>query len=173
MKNLLAICGSASQNSSNLAVLQAIKSYLPPQYSLDIMEELEELPHFVPAQTDRLTPAAVVAFRQAVSEAAGVIICTPEYIFSIPARLKNALEWCVSTTVFTDKPVALLTASANGLRGHEELGLIMKTIGAHYTDDTMLLIQGIKGKVNQQGEIIDEITQTQLRHITSSFLTLL
>ena len=68
-----------------------------------------------------------VELRKDIERADGVIICTPEYIFSIPSGLKNVIEWCVATTIFTDKPTGLITASANGLQGHEELKLIMRT----------------------------------------------
>jgi len=37
--------------------------------------------------------------------------------------LKNAIEWCVSTTVFTDKPTGIITASASGANGHAKLKL--------------------------------------------------
>ncbi|WP_262886208.1 NADPH-dependent FMN reductase [Sphingobacterium sp. 18053] len=36
-------------------------------------------------------------------------MCLPEYIFSIPSGLKNSIEWCISTTVFSDKPVGIIT----------------------------------------------------------------
>jgi len=63
-----------------------------------------------------------------------------EYVFSIPNGLKNVIEWCVATTVFADKPSGLITASANGQKGHEELLLIMKTAMAKFTSETTLLI---------------------------------
>lgn len=74
------------------------------------------------------------------------MISTPEYIFSIPSGLKNAIEWCVSTNVFSDKPLGLITASANGLKGHEVLQMIMRTLETRFNENTLLLIQGIKGK---------------------------
>ena len=68
-------------------------------------------------------------FRKSIEEADAVLICTPEYVFSLPGILKNALEWTVSTTVFSDKPTALLTASSSGEKAHESLLLVMKTLG--------------------------------------------
>jgi hypothetical protein len=61
--------------------------------------------------------------------------------------------------VFSDKPVGLITASAHGAKGHEELQLIMRTVMPKFTDETTLLIQGIKGKINERGEIVDRITK--------------
>lgn len=68
--------------------------------------------------------------------------------------------------------MGLITASASGQKGHEELQLIMKTVMAKFTDETTLLIQGIKGKINKQGEIIDEKTQDDLKNFAQTFKTL-
>ena len=57
--------------------------------------------------------------------------------------------------MFSNKPTGVITASASGEKGHEELKLIMQTVMAKLTPDTALLIRGIKGKVNEQGDIID------------------
>ena len=144
--NILGINGSASQNSSNLAILKIIAEIGHTDFNLKILDNLTELPHFKTELTNENVPQKIVKFRSLVENADGIIICTPEYIFSIPSGLKNAIEWCVSTTVFSDKPIGLITASASGEKGHEELKLIMKTVQTQFTDETTLLIQGIKGK---------------------------
>jgi chromate reductase len=118
-------------------------------------------------------PKAVVELREAVANADGLLICTPEYVFSLPSGLKNAIEWCVSTTVFSDKPTGLITASAQGEKGHEELQLIMKTVMAKFTGETCLLIQGIKGKINEAGEINDDKTRDDLLKFVNSFVALI
>ena len=51
----------------------------------------------------------------------------------------------MSTTAFSDKPIGIITVSASGLKGHEELKLIMETIQTKFTEQTTILIQGIKG----------------------------
>ena len=101
------------------------------------------------------------------------MICKPEYVFSIPSGLKNAVEWCVSTTVFSDKPVGFITASASGEKGHEELQLIMKTLMARFTPETTLLIQGIKSKINQEGQITDNNTKSDIAKFINAFKKLI
>jgi len=140
---------------------------------LTIYTDLKKLPHFDPELSIYNTPASVIEFRQFIERADGVIICTPEYVFSIPSGLKNAIEWCVSTTVFSDKPVGLITASASGKKGHEELQLIMKMIMAVFTKETALLIQGVKGKVNENGVITDKETQATLTSFIAAFKKIL
>ncbi len=165
---ILAISGSTRSNSSNLAILKYISELTSGIFEVTIFERLTEIPHFNPDLTDN-PPTEVIAFRNQISEADGIIICTPEYVFSMPGSLKNALEWCVSTTIFSKKPVGLITASASGEKGHEQLLLIMKTIEAKFDHETQLLIQGVRGKINENGKIVDETTKENLRKLVQSF----
>ncbi|MDV7697489.1 NAD(P)H-dependent oxidoreductase [Chryseobacterium soli] len=153
-KKIVVIIGSASKNSSNMKLIeQAIASDNGTDFQ--IYDDLSMLPHFDTSLTDSNTPAEILKIRDDINHSAGVIFSTPEYIFSIPSRLKNLLEWCVSTTIFSEKPTAVITASANGEKGHEELVLILKTLGAAVENNNQLIIQGIKGKVNNDGIIED------------------
>ena len=143
------------------------------ELDFEIIEDLTHFPHFRTELTDKNVPNKIADFRNKILDADGIIICTPEYVFSIPRGLKNILEWCVSTTVFSDKPVGLITASASGEKGHEELKLIMKTVQTKFTDETTLLIQGIKGKINSSGEIVDDYTKNELEKLVQSFIELI
>lgn len=94
-------------------------------------------------------------------------------MFSIPSGLKNILEWSVSTTIFSEKPIGLITASASGEKAHEELQLIMKTLQTKFNAETTLLIQGVKGKVSHEGEIKNLITKNELDKFILSFAKLI
>jgi chromate reductase len=171
-KNILIINGSASENSSNEKLISIIANLISSFSNVTIYNELKNLPHFNPEHSKNNPPIAITNFRGEIEKADGIIICTPEYVFSIPSGLKNAIEWCVATTVFSDKPVGLITASAGGEKCHEELKLIMKTIMTKFTDKTTLLIQGIKGKINEKGELTDMKTKDDLVHFIDEFKNL-
>ncbi|WP_299251976.1 NADPH-dependent FMN reductase [uncultured Cytophaga sp.] len=171
-KQILAIVGSASKESSNLKLVEHIAS-ISMDSDVTIFNALHTLPHFDPALTDIHTPQEIVDIRNAIEKADGIIICTPEYIFSIPSGLKNLFEWCVSTTVFSQKPIALITASAQGEKCHEELKLIMKTVETIFTEETTLLIQGIKGKISDEGIIKDEGLVLELEQFIKEYHKLL
>lgn len=171
-KNIIGICGSASQNSGNLSILKYLAHLGNTEIDFTIIDDLAKLPHFRTELTDTNVPKEIVGFRNQIANADGIIICTPEYVFSIPSGLKNAIEWCVSTTVFSDKPIGLITASTSGEKGHEELKLIMKTVQTIFTEDTTLLIQGIKGKVAIEGNITDTETERKLKKFMQSFIEL-
>lgn len=146
MKTIFAINGSAGENSANQKLIEHISDLTKEDLAVITFNKLKKLPHFDPEISISNTPKIILDFRNAIETADGILICTPEYVFSIPSGLKNALEWCVSTSVFSDKPIGMITASAQGEKGQEELQLIMKTLMARFTDETTLLIQGIKGK---------------------------
>lgn len=165
----LAISGSTRSNSSNFKILKYISNYLKPDFEMEIFEDLESLLHFNPDLDTENPPQAITSFRNKLIDADGVIICTPEYVFSLPGSLKNALEWCVSTTIFSNKKTGLITASASGEMGHEQLLLIMKTLEAKFDETNQLLIQGVRGKVNAQGEIVSEETAEALQNFTENF----
>ena len=165
-KKILIIIGSASKNSSNLRLMENFIALTGDGFECRVMDSLASLPHFDPELAVDHTPKSISTIRALIEDSDGVIICTPEYIFSIPSGLKNLLEWCVSTTVFSDKPIGIITASAQGEKGHEELQLIMRTLMAKFHPENTWLIQGIKGKINAEGEIIDD----QIRMALADFI---
>lgn len=147
--------------------------WVSEDYHMTIFNDLKTLPHFDPDLSAYDPPEQIVEFRKNIELADGIIFCTPEYVFTIPSGLKNAIEWCISTTVFLDKPIGLITASANGQKGHEELQLIMKTIMAKFNDKTCLLIQGIRGKFDAQGNLTDTECESELKELTAALLRLI
>ena len=161
MKNIFAIIGSAQQNSSNLKLVKFLSKHFSGTLHIEVFDELSTLPHFDAVQTLGDTPAIIESIRKKIADADAVLISSPEYVFSIPAGLKNVLEWCVATTIFSGKPVAIIVASADGRRSFEEIKLIMKTLGASFNDQTCLLISGVKGKISAEDNIAFH-TQDQL-----------
>jgi NAD(P)H-dependent FMN reductase len=161
-KHILAIIGSASQPSSNERLVRYLGQLAADYFQISIFNDLKKLPHFDPDLSANNPPQEIVNLRSAIEQADAVIICTPEYVFSIPSGLKNALEWCVVTTVFQDKPLGIITASASGEKGHTELQLIMQTVMAKFTEQTTLLVQGIRGKIGERDEIQDPLLDQAL-----------
>ncbi len=109
------------------------------------------MPHFNPELSVNNPQEKIIKLRNKIDQADGIIICTPENVFSIPGGFKNSIECCIATTVFSSKQCCLITASAHGQKGDEELQLIMKTAMAKFNENTTLLIQCIKGKFHLQG----------------------
>lgn len=150
-KNILVIIGSASDKSTNHFIVKHLVNQAVDDLVCMVFSDLKKLPAFNPELSEVNPPIEIIQMRNSVDRSDGVIICTPEYIYSLPSGLKNLFEWCVASTVFNGKPVGLLSASTLGRNGHAELMLIMKTLQASFTTDTTLLIQGVKGKLDQFG----------------------
>lgn len=170
-RKILVINGSASDGSSNQRLIDRISEQLS-EFEVTVFNDLKKLPHFDPKQSDSNPPNSITDFRTRIEQADGLIICTPEYVFSIPSGLKNAIEWCISTVILSGKPTGIIVASGLGEKAFEELKLIMNTVTAKFNEDTTLLISGIKGKINQQGEIIHEETKQKLTTFVQAFASL-
>jgi chromate reductase len=164
---VFAISGSTRNNSTNLQLLDWIVNLAGDQFESEVYARLANLPHFNPDLDTETPPDIVAELRHKIQQADGVLICTPEYVFSLPGALKNALEWSVSTTVFSEKPVALITASGLGEKASEQLALIMKTLGARFDDQTQLLIQATRSKVTS--ESLDPSTKAEVVKLIDAF----
>src|SRR5215467_8599178 len=148
MKNILALIGSASSSSANHKLIEYIQAEYRDIFHITLYDNLKSLPHFDPENSMDNVPDKVNELRNLIKNADGVLISTPEYVFSIPSGLKNAIEWCVATTVFSEKPLGIITAATNGIKCHEQVQMIMCTLMARFSPETTLLVQGVKGKVN-------------------------
>ncbi len=165
---ILAISGSIRSNSINDRILQFMLLKFAELFDIVVYDRMASLPHFNPDLDKENPPEQVQLLRNEIAAADGVLICTPEYVFSLPGSLKNALEWNVSNTLFFEKPVALIVAAASGLKAMESLQLIMKTLGALIGKDATLLIQGAKGKLDGP-EITDTQTRVDIHRLMESF----
>ena len=169
-KKVLAISGSTRKNATNHKILEFIAGKYSDILDIEIYDGIDKLPHFNTELDDDHPPKEVFQFREKIKKSDGILFCTPEYIFSLPGSLKNAIEWNVSTRLFANKPVAIIVASASGKKAFESLGLILETIEAKIPLESRLLIQGAKGKVNLDGSITDENILQEIDHLLSSFL---
>ncbi|MGB8193770.1 MAG: NAD(P)H-dependent oxidoreductase [Chitinophagaceae bacterium] len=168
-KKVLAICGSTRATSSNLNLIHAIADLAGETFDLEIFDGLTGLPHFNPDIDHDEPPQAVTEFRQLLKNSDGILICTPEYAMGAPGTLKNALDWTVSSSGFSHKPVALITASLSGIKAHESLLATLQMIEARVTDGTQLLIPFVKTKVNAEHTITDAQTLAQVQKLILAF----
>lgn len=171
-KKILGISGSTKKNSTNELILRTIGDLFKEEIDLNLFDGVDKLPHFNPDLDNENLPSEVEAFRAQIHDADGVLFCTPEYVFSMPGSLKNAIEWNVSTTLFSSKPVAIIVASASGEKAFESLKLVMTTIEGIVDPSCTLLIKGAKGKVKGDG-IIQSETLDQLKKLMDSFIKIM
>lgn len=161
-QKILAICGSTKPDSINKSLIRAIADLTADYFDLHIFEDIAQIPHFNPDLDNETPPPAVADFRQRLQEADGILICTPEYAMGVPGTLKNAIDWIVSSCGFCYKPVALITASTHGLKGHQALLETLRIIESVMTEETQLVISFVKAKVSKDGRITDRETQEKV-----------
>jgi chromate reductase, NAD(P)H dehydrogenase (quinone) len=117
---VLVICGSLRKGSYNAALARALPALAPPEMKLIPAPPFETFPFYnADIQDGTGFPGVVTDFAAAVRDADAVIIVTPEYNWTIPGALKNALDWLsrIKEQPFKDKPVALQSASMGPLGG--------------------------------------------------------
>ena len=123
--NLLAVCGSLREASSNRALLDAARRLQPDDVLITRYERLAGLPHFSPdLEADALIPEEVTKLRSQVAVADGLLIACPEYMHCLPGSFKNMLDWLVGCESFPGKPVALFQATAR----HEFVPALLRDV---------------------------------------------
>lgn len=111
---LVGIVGTNSSESTNRRLLQYMQKHFADKVEIEICE-IEDIPIFNEPE-DKTAPTPVQELSDKISAADGVIFATPEYDHSIPAVLKNAIEWLSYTTrPLIDKPVMIIGASLGAL----------------------------------------------------------
>ena len=169
---VIAICGSTRKTSSNLSLIKGIGRLSSDVFELSIFEGLSDIPQFNPDLDLETAPIQVANFRAHLKAADAILICTPEYAMGVPGTLKNAIDWTVSSMEFSKKPVALITASLSGEKAHASLLGTLLIIESKMTADTQLLITGIKSKIDEQGNITDQLTLDDVNRLIKSLTDL-
>ena len=128
MKNILTISGSSRKDSSNVQLLKALSSIDGNSYTH--FDALNLLPVFA-AELDRHPwPQKVLSWRHAIQSADAVVVCTPEYIYNLPAQIKSALEWIASSGELVGKPVLPITYTPNEPRGERAMQSLLWSLEA-------------------------------------------
>lgn len=161
---ILAISGSLREGSSNNIIIELISGMIPEHIEYNIYKELGSIPAFDDSDSE-----VVNRFRKQVRESDAVLICTPEYAFGVPGALKNALDWTVSTGDFDQKPVALITASSVGDKGHASLINTLTALGTNRVEGASLLISFIRAKLSN-GQFTDKVTEDAVRNVVKALI---
>lgn len=120
MAQIASICGSLRKGSYNRMLMQALPALAPPGMTMSEAPSFAAFPLYnADVQASSGFPAAVTALADAIRGADGAIVCTPEYNYSLPGGLKNAIDWVsrLPDQPFAGKPVALQSASPGHLGG--------------------------------------------------------
>ncbi len=157
---ILGIAGSLRRASYNRALLRAAQSLTPPEATLEIFE-LDGIPGF--NQDHESDPPPIVAELKAKVRAADAILfVTPEYNYSIPGVLKNAID-CASRpygdSAWDGKPVAIMGASVGVMgtaRAQYHLRQTFVFLNMHPLNQPEVMVANAGSKFDEQGNYLDE-----------------
>ena len=176
--NILSICGSLRKASYNAIVQRALPSLAPEGMTIKPAPSFAEFPLYnADIQNSTGFPAAVNTLADAIRAADGVIFCTPEYNFTIPGGLKNAIDWVsrLQNQPFAGKPVALQSASpgpVGGARVQYDMRKAMTFLDAYTLKKPEIFIGNCASKLDEAtGEIKDETTRGFIKQQLASFVT--
>jgi chromate reductase, NAD(P)H dehydrogenase (quinone) len=117
--NVVTISGSLRKRSFNTALVRSLPALAPADLHLAEAPPYDRMPLYNADIQSVGFPADVIIFADAIRNADGVIIVSPEYNWTFPGGLKNALDWCRGWKISRsgDKPVAIQSATVGPLGG--------------------------------------------------------
>ncbi|WP_262927215.1 NADPH-dependent FMN reductase [Phytohalomonas tamaricis] len=162
------LLGSLRRGSFNRIIANALPSLAPEGVTIEPLGSVGDLPHYDADLQEQGFPAAVLEMGRAIAAADAVIIVMPEYNYSVPGALKNALDWLsrLPDTPMFGKPVAIQTASPGmigGARAQHQLRQVLVYLNAQVLNKPEVMVGQVADKVNTvSGELTDQSTREHL-----------
>lgn len=172
---ILGFAGSLRRASFNRALLRAAQAQAPEGMAIEVFD-LAVVPLYngdVEAEGD---PDGVAAFKQAIRDADGVLMVTPEYNHGVTGVMKNAIDWASrppQSAPLAHKPVGLIGASpgmTGSARGQSQLRQAFEFTNSYCMPQPELLVFRAHEKFDADGRLIDETTAAYLRRYLEAFL---
>ena len=172
---ILGIAGSLRRESYNRAALRAATQLAPEGASIEIFE-LEGLPGFNQDE-EQNPPAKVVELKRRIREADAVLIVTPEYNYSIPGVLKNAIDWAsrpYGDSAWNGKPAAIMGASVGAIgtaRAQYHLRQMFVFLNMFPINQPEVMIGNASERFDAAGNLTDDTTKDFIRQLLQGLVT--
>ncbi len=171
---ILGIAGSLRRNSYNLSALRAAQQLAPDGVSLKIFQ-LDGIPGFN-EDDEKNPPAKIVDFKKEIRAADAILFATPEYNYSVPGVLKNAIDWAsrpYGDSAWLGKPAAIMGASVGGIataRAQYHLRQICVTLNILLLNQPEVMIGNAAQRFDTEGNLTDESTKKHLKKLVESLV---
>jgi chromate reductase len=171
---ILGIAGSLRKGSYNRMALHAAQQLAPADAKIETFD-LQGIPVF--NQDDEKTPPpAVVEFKKRIRAADAILIATPEYNYSIPGALKNAIDWAsrpYGDSAWNDKPVAVMSAAGGvlgGARAQYHLRQSFIFLNMHALNLPEVMIAKAHEKFDANGNLTDEAGKKLIQQLLQNLV---
>ncbi len=166
---IIGFAGSLRKGSYNRSLLRSAGQLLPQDTILEIFD-LSDIPPFN-QDLEANMPAKVNEFKSKIRESDALLIATPEYNYSVPGVLKNAIDYAsrpYGDNPFDDKPVAIMSASVGmlgGARAQYHLRQMFVFLNMHPINSPEVIVTSASNKFDAEGNLLDENTKKFLTQL--------
>jgi chromate reductase len=160
---ILGIAGSLRKGSFNRMALKAAQGLVPAGAMLETLD-LPDLPGFN-QDNEKTPPAAVTELKAKIRAADAILLVTPEYNYSVPGVLKNAIDWAArpyGDSAWKGKPVAIMGASVGVLgtaRAQYHLRQVLVFLDMPAVSQPEVMIAGAASKFDANGNLTDAVAK--------------
>jgi chromate reductase, NAD(P)H dehydrogenase (quinone) len=166
---VLAIAGSLRKSSLNKALVRAAIQVAPPGVVVEEFVGLDAIPLFNQDFESQL-PEKVKELKARIVAADALLISTPEYNFSVPGVLKNAIDWASrpqANNSFDDKPVAIMSAGGTMGAGRAQLHLrqMFVFLNMHPVNKPQVAVTNARTRVDPAGEFTDPAIRDSIKQL--------
>jgi chromate reductase len=174
--HVLGVAGSLRAGSYNKVLLRAAAELLPDGMTLEIFD-IAPIPLYNEDVERAGFPASVRAFRERIAAADALLIATPEYNYSVPGVLKNAIDWASRPpdSPLAKKPVAVLGASDGGfgsVRSQHHLRQVFVGTNMRPVQKPEVMVSLAQNKIDVAGRLTDEKTRGAIRALLEALTAL-
>ena len=164
--NILGISGSLRKASYNSAALRLAQQLAPEGVDITLAD-ISAIPLYNDDVRLEGLPPSVVSLGEQIASADAVMIATPEYNYSIPGVLKNAIDWLskIDKQPFDRKPMAILGASMGAMgtaRSQYDLRKVFVFLNAHLLNHPEIMIASAHARFDADGNMTDEKTREMI-----------
>ena len=172
--NILGIAGSLRQSSYNRGLLRAAVELAPADSKIEVFE-LDDLPGFN-QDLEQAPPPRVAEFKRKIRDADAILFVTPEYNYSVPGVLKNAIDWAsrpYGDNAWNGKPAAIMGASIGGIataRAQYHLRQMMVFLNMFPVNQPEVMVANASEKFDEQGNLIDDTAKDFIRQLLDNLV---
>ncbi|MFZ4648815.1 MAG: NADPH-dependent FMN reductase [Patescibacteria group bacterium] len=166
---IVGISGSLRKDSYNSALLHEALKLLPNNVEMEILD-ISQIPVYNSDQEENI-PESVIRFKKQIEAADAVLFSSPEYNYSIPGGLKNAIDWAsrpYGNNSFENKPAAIMGASVGMLgtaRMQYHLRQVMVFLDMKALNRPEVMVGMVQERFNPEGILTDEKTKEKISEL--------